>query len=238
MDEKRQEKKQENSFKFGVYLVKEKTSNGKVISSEMFAERIFSADLYNPVVRYSVNIRNMIPKIIGSIQDVFQSKSSDLTFVDPHGYNSLNEYKRICDINKLDYFKLRMPPKSSREYFSNGKTFQQSGVEFMFGLYINANPIVERNFYVDMYNPESRFSTEFDTVIKNIVEKKLEVHLKQSDLNQMWDDYSIINVYDLNIQQVRDLSRERRDELIRRSGDYNFIEKIKGDYRQHQEFVA
>lgn len=237
MDEKRQEKKQENSFKFGVYLVKEKSSTGKVISSELISERVFSADLYNPVVRYSVNIRTMIPKIIGSIQDVFQTKSNDLNFDDSYGYNSLNEYKRICELNKLDYFKLKMPPHSSRVYYSNGKTFQQSGVEFMFGLYINANPIVERNFYVDGYNPESRFSTDFDAVVTGVVEK-LKAHLKQTDLNQMWDDYSIINVYDLNIQQVRDLSRERRDELLRRSGDYNFIEKIKVDYRQHQEFVA
>jgi len=51
------DKKPENNFKFGLYL-----------RGEKIFERIFSADIYNPVVRYSVDIRDRIPSIIESIQ--------------------------------------------------------------------------------------------------------------------------------------------------------------------------
>ncbi len=221
-----EDKKQENNFKFGVFL-----------RNESVGEKIFSADLYNPVVRYSVNIRDMIPKIIGSIQNVLQSKSNELSFEDQFGYNSLKHYKKICEINELDYYKLRVPiqhPKPS--YGNNPKPYQQrGGTEFKFGLYINANTIVERNFYVDNYNPEARFSVELKTTVDRIVEN-LKGYLKKSDLNHMWDDYKIINTYNLNIQQVRELTREKRDEFLRRVGDYNFIERVRTDYNKQLEF--
>jgi len=223
-----EDKKQENNFKFGLFLKQENVT-----------EKIFSADLYNPVVRYSVNIREMIPKIIGSLQGVLQSKSKDLTFVDDHDYNSLEFYKSLCEINNLDYFKLKVPvqyPKST--VGPDTKHYQKrGGTEFKFGLYINANTIVERNFYVDNYNPESRFSLELIDAVNLIVEN-IKNYLKNSDLNHMWDDYKIINTYGLNIQQVRELSRERRDEFLRKIGDYNFIERVRIDYNKQPEFTV
>lgn len=225
-----EEKKQENSFRFVLYLRNEKVS-----------EKLFSADLYNPVVRYSVNIREMIPKIIGSLQDTLQTKSKDLSFVDKHKYNSLQFYKKICDINELDYYKLKVPAPFPKTNYTNGVKphLQRGGTEFKFGLYINSNTIVERNFYVDNYNPEARFSGELIKVIDRIVEN-IEKYLINSDRNHMWDDYKIINTYSLNIQQVRELSRERRDEFLRRVGDYSFIERVRGDYssKQQPEFNA
>lgn len=225
------DKKQENSFRFGLFLRGEKV-----------AEKLFSADLYNPVVRYSVNIREMIPKIIGSLQGVMQKKSKELTFKDSFGYNSLNEYKRICDINDLDVYKLKVPVQYPKTNYTNGVKpyLQRGGTEFKFGLYINANTIVERNFYVDNYNPESRFSCELNNIINgtNGIVENIEKYLKNSDLNHMWDDYKIINTYSLNIQQVRELSRERRDEFLRRVGDYNFIERIRIDYSKQSDFTT
>lgn len=221
-----EDKKQENNFKFGLFLRNEKVS-----------EKIFSADLYNPVVRYSVNIREMIPKIIGSLQSTLQSKSKELTFEDFNGYNSLEYYKNICDINKCEQYKLKVPAQYPKTTYNGGaKSFsQRGGTEFKFGLYINANTIVERNFYVDNYNPESRFSNELIEVINNVIDNIIK-YLTNSDLSHMWDDYKLINTYNLNIQQVRELSRDKRSEYLRRVGDYNFIESVRVDYNKQPEF--
>lgn len=224
-----EERKQQNNFKFGLFLRGEKV-----------AEKIFSADEYNPVVRYSVNIREMIPKIISSLQTTLQTKSGDLTFVDHHGYNSLEYYKSICNINNLDYFKLKVPPQYNKPNNAiNGVKpyMQRGGTEFKFGLYINNNTIVERNFYVDNYNPEARFSVQLDGRIETVVDN-IKDYLKTSDLNHMWDDYKIIHTYSLNIQQVRDLTKERREEFLRRVGDYNFIERVRIDYNKQPEFTV
>jgi len=228
-----EERKQPNNFKFGLFLRNEKV-----------AEKIFSADLYNPVVRYSVNIREMIPKIISSLQATLQTPSDELGFMlnvndIQYGYNSLEYYKSTCEINKLDYMKLKVPalPYQKSNYVTNGNKpySQRNGTEFKFGLYINTNTIVERNFYVDNYNPEARFSDELIAVVNKIVDNIMD-YLKGSDLNHMWDDHKIINTYSLNIQQVRELSKERRDEFLRRVGDYNFIERVRIDYNKQPEF--
>ncbi len=223
-----EDKKQPNNFKFGLFL-----------RNERVAEKIFSADLYNPVVRYSVNIREMIPTIISNLQNTLQSQNDKLTFTDPYGYNSVNYYKTICDINGLDYFKLKVPaPYQKANYNTTTKPFtQRNGTEFKFGLYINTNTIVERNFYVDNYNPYARFSQELDDVIYNIVNNFLQKHLKNSDINHMWDDHKIINTYSLNIQQVRELSKEKREELLKRVGDYSFVERVRMDYNKQPEFT-
>jgi len=223
-----EERKQENNFKFGIYL-----------RNEVIAERIFSADQYNPVVRYSVNIREMIPSIISDIQTVLQSGSLDLTFENNDGWSSaLNYYKMLCDVNDLSYFKLKVPAQHQKNNPVSGKPYpMKGGTEFKFGLYINHNPIVERNFYVDNYNPEARFSIELMKTVREIV-KNLANHLAKTDKNQMWDDHTLINVFDLNIQQVRELSRERREELLKNKGDYNFVEQVRFDYNKQTEFAG
>src|ERR1041385_1862765 len=94
------DKKVENNFKFGVYLGKEK-----------IYERIFSADIYNPVVRYSVDIRDKIPSIIANLQAVLSMPSEDLNFelalkdmegyLLEYGFNTKEYYKHICSINRM-----------------------------------------------------------------------------------------------------------------------------------------
>lgn len=223
-----EERKQENNFKFGIYL-----------RNEVIAEKIFSADQYNPVVRYSVNIREMIPNIISEIQSVLQTNSDVLTFENQHGWNNaLDYYKMLCDVNDLNYFKLKVPVQQQKNNPVSGKPYpMKGGTEFKFGLYINQHPIVERNFYVDGFNPEARFSIDFMKTVRGIVES-LETHLVKADRNQMWDDHTLINVYDLNIQQVRELSRERREQLLKNKGDYNFVEQVRLDYNKQTEFAA
>lgn len=200
------EKKQENNFKFGLYL-----------RGEKIFERIFSADLYNPVVRYSVDIRSKIPSIIENIQNVLQSNK--LTFTtsfnnedgDVIDYNTKNYYKHICKINGMAPIKLFVPKNFSKDRDGQQKAkYPSKGTEFKFGVYINQNPIVERNFYVDNYNPDARFSNELTEILNDIVDY-LTSTLKSSDVNHMWDDYDLIKTYELNIQQVRDLSKSKQE---------------------------
>lgn len=200
----------ENSFKFGLYLRNEK-----------IFERIFSADLYNPVVRYSVDIRENIPSIIAGLQEVLQSE--DLTFEDSNGVNTKDYYKHICKINRMHPIKLFVPTSYRDDTKSR---FHGKGTEFKFGVYINTNPIVERNFYVEKYNPESRFSNELSEVLNEIV-NYLESYLLKSDKNHMWNDYDLINTYELNIQQVRELSKEKRAEYLSKKGEPSFVEKVR-----------
>jgi len=207
-----EEKRVENNFKFGLYL-----------RGEKIYERIFSADLYNPVVRYSVDIRENIPSIISSIQEILQS--NNLTHTNFLNKNSMSYYEYICKINKMHPIKLFVPQPYGNKEDSKTK-FQGKGTEFKFGVYINTNPIVERNFYVDKYNPESRFSNELPELLDEIV-KYLQNHLRNSDLKHMWNDYDLINIYELTIQKVRDLSKEKRIEYLNRKNDLSFVEKIR-----------
>lgn len=208
-----EEKRVENNFKFGLYL-----------RGEKIYERIFSADIYNPVVRYSVDIRENIPSIISSIQEVLQSKN--LTFKNQiNNANTKEYYKHICNINKMHPIKLFVPQPYKDKDETKSK-FQGKGTEFKFGVYINTNPIVERNFWVDDYNPESRFSNELTETLNDVV-AYLKSYLKKSDVNHMWNDYDLINIYELTIQKVRDLSKEKRAEYLSRKNDLSFVEKIR-----------
>lgn len=215
--------KQENNFKFGLYL-----------RGEKIYERIFSADLYNPVVRYSVDIRDRIPSIIASLQSSLQS--TDLTFENQFGFNTKDYYKHICKLNRMHPIKLFVPTVNKDVNQPKSK-FQGRGTEFKFGVYINSNPIVERNFYVENYNPESRFSNEFYDLLNDIVDY-LRSYLKKSDHNHMWNDYDLITTYELNIQQVRELSKDRREEFLKRKSDLAFVEKVRMDYNKNSDYTV
>lgn len=218
-------RKQENHFKFGLYL-----------RGEKIYEKIFSADIYNPVVRYSVDIRDRIPSIIESIQNVLQS--TELGFENSYGHNTKNYYKHICKINRMHPIKLFIPTNYSKDRDGQQKTkFQGKGTEFKFGVYINQNPIVERNFYVDNYNPDARFSNELPELLNDIVDY-LTSYLKKSDVNHMWNDYDLITTYELNIQQVRELSKDRREEFLKKKSDPAFVEKVRLDFNKGNEFTS
>lgn len=226
-------KKQENNFKFGLYL-----------RGEKIFEKIFSADIYNPVVRYSVDIRGRIPTIIENIQKVLQSKelTFDGSFLNDKGkmvsynYNTKNYYKHICKINRMHPIKLFVPMNYTKDRDGQPQTkFQSKGTEFKFGVYINSNPIVERNFYVDNYNPDARFSNELPEVLNEVVDY-LTSYLKKSDVNHMWADYVLITTYELNIQQVRELSKDKREELLKNKTNPGFVNTIKMEYNKGSEF--
>jgi hypothetical protein len=198
-------KPHENIFKFGLYL-----------GEDTVNEKIFTADFFNPVIRYSVDIREDIPYIILRLQKVLSRRN--LTYkadVGGHTYDLLGYYKNQIDLE--------------RKQFHNKLRRISSPAEFKFGLYINGNPIVERNFPVDNYNSSSRFSNELKEIIDDITDEIFS-SLKESDVNHMWDDYVLINTYGLYINQIRDLSKGKRALMLSNVKNRGFIKKTRTNY--------
>lgn len=211
---------------------KEKTQNGSNFKFVLYqgkntvVEKIFSADALNPIVRYSVDIRDTIPDIIQRLQKVMSRRN--LTYTD-NGYNYLEYYEELAKFYHIDDNKLSKP-----EYvkYSYGNKIIK-GVECKFGLYINNNPIVERKFYVDNYNVACRFSTEIVDVVNEIT-NEINQSLKELDIEHMWGDYILTNSYGLYPNQIRDLSNSRRKDLIDNFGDPNYIKKVRSSLRNSQ----
>ena len=57
----------QNFFKIGLYQ-----------KYSMISEIVFSADDYNPVIRYSVDVRSMLPSILEHIQKILTIKNPTL----------------------------------------------------------------------------------------------------------------------------------------------------------------
>ena len=211
-----------NTFKFVIYQ-----------GRNVISERVFSADCFNPVIRYSVDIRSIIPEIIQRLQrtlsrrNLIYNKIDEKAFVN---YNFLKEYQDVCYDFKVRAEKLRKPFYIKKEI--NGKIVK--GTECRFGLYINNNPIVERDFTVDLYNPAIRFSYEIVESTRDLVEY-IENYLKETDVKHMWDDYDLIGSYGIYINQIRDLSFKRRKELIENIGDTQFVRKVRAEYRSSEQ---
>lgn len=183
-------------------------------------EKLMDADIYNPLTRYSINVRTILRKEISKLQrilsrkkyDTLMSISDDLDDID----HSIDLYEYYQDV-------LYSYPKSkikSMEYapVSISKQIENmviKGVECKLVLYINEYPIIERLFYVDNFNPIARWSIDLLNACNNISDT-IEDQIKNSDIINMWDDYDLINKMSLSINQIRELSTVKRNELIRK----------------------
>jgi hypothetical protein len=155
------DKETSNTFKFS--LMQE---------GNLFCEKIFDADLYSPYTRYSVDIRDVLPKIISGLQVALSRK----------------DYSTVLDVGEgksYDLGEYSEPPYTYDKYEPKFNVIEIGertikGVEFKIGLYINENPIVERVFYVDGFNPDSKNSTDIlyeviniSDMIEEIIKKRI-----------------------------------------------------------------
>jgi methionine aminopeptidase len=189
----------------------------------MLCEKVFDADQFNPFTRYSIDIREILPRAITRLQKAL-SRRNYTTAIGVGGSQLENELEPVL----YDYYgyyqkMVNMYPKKMREgmYYNPQPIVQQieektiRGVECKIGFYINNKPIVERTFYVDGFNPIARWSTEIvDEVcdIANLIKSKI-LH---TDVKNMWDDYDLINIKGMSINQIRELSPIKREEMLRR----------------------
>ena len=213
------EKTHVNNFIFRLY-------QGK----HTLVEKTFSADAFNPFTRYSVDIRSIIPSINQRLQRILSKKN--LTYSVKYGdteYNFLDYYIYQYSLEKKPVGnKLEKPPFITQTI--NNKVIK--GIECKFGLYINKNPIVERDFYVDGYNPSARFSVELPRTVDDICSDIFN-SLVKADIYNMWDDYALIKTYGIYAQQIRELTFNKRKEFINYLNNENYVRRVKSQYRRN-----
>lgn len=197
------EKNHTNQFRFTLYQ-----------EDILLCEKMFDADIYNPITRYSIDIRDLLPQAIIQIQKILSKKKYD-TFIDLGNGLEIGLYDYVNDIIELypEKYKesMKYNPKPKKQYIED-KIIK--GVECKIGLYINDNPIVERVFYVDGFNPIARYSLEVTNTFTNIVHDIIN-NIKRVDIKNMWDDYDLINRKGLTINQIREMHPNKRAYLLR-----------------------
>lgn len=197
------EKIHNNEFRFSLYQ-----------EDILLSEKIFSADDFNPFTRYSIDIRDLLPNAITRLQKVLSKRRYDveLDCGEDISYDFFRYAQNIINSYPKKYQEgMRYNPKIMRHEFDD-KTIR--GVECKIGLYINDNPIVERVFYVDGFNPVARYSVDLLYTVIDITDE-IYVNIKDVDVHNMWDDYDLINKRGLTINQIRELPSYKRANLLR-----------------------
>lgn len=194
------EKEHSNVFRFSLYQ-----------EDVLLGEKIFDADQFNPFTRYSIDIRGILPRSITRLQKILSKRNYQTEYFD--------------DLDFYQYYQKMIflyPQKYRKEMHYNPQTIVQhiedktiKGVECKIGLYINDKPIVERVFYVDGFNQVARWSYDLIYVICDIADTIFEL-IRKNDIKNMWDDFDLINKNGLSMNQIRELSPVKRNEMLRR----------------------
>jgi hypothetical protein len=209
------EKEYNNEFRFSLY--QEKT---------LLCEKIFNADQFNPFTRYSIDIRDILPRAITKLQKTLSKRSYDVIAEvgridvsipdsENHEYDLYAYHQEMINLYPAQYRnEMRYNPTLIVQQIEE-KTIR--GVECKIGFYINNNPIVERLFYVDGFNPVARWSYDLTNAVVDIADTIFD-KIKKSDIKNMWDDYDLINYRGLSINQIRELSTFKREEMLKKLG--------------------
>jgi hypothetical protein len=209
------EKGYSNVFKFSLY-------QGDVL----LCEKAFDADQFNPFTRYAIDIRDILPRAITRLQKTLSRKSYDVIFEvgredvnkedsPNHSYNLYHYYQAIIHtpVGRIGYYN----PQPIVQHIEE-KVIK--GVECKIGFYINNKPIVERFFYVDGFNPVARWSLDVYYAVIEIADQIFE-KIKRKDIRNMWDDYVLINYKGYSINQIREFSPAKREDLLRKLNHRN-----------------
>ena len=212
------EKEDEKVFRFAVYQ-----------QDILLCEKIFDANQFNPFTRYSINIRDILPRTITRLQKTLSRRSydveaeigrQDVTDKDsPFITYDLFRYQQrmINSYPKAWRNSMRYTPQPVVQQITDSEGAKKTirGVECKMGLYINEYKIVERMFYVDGFNPVARWSVDLTDVVVETADL-ISSQIKKNDIKNMWDDYDLINIMGYSISQIRELHPAKRAELLRR----------------------
>jgi len=198
------EKEHSNMFRFSLYQ-----------ENVLLGEKVFDADQFNPFTRYSIDIRDILPRAITKLQKTLSRRSYE-TGIDVgngKGFDLAGYNQKMINLYPKEYREdMRYNPQPIVQQIEE-KTIR--GVECKIGFYINDKPIVERIFYVDGFNPIARWSYELTYTVIEIA-NSIWAKILTNDVKNMWDDYDLINIKGLSINQIRELSPSKRDEMLRR----------------------
>ena len=199
------ERSNSNEFKFSLYQ-----------EDVVLCEKVFNADNFNPFTRYSIDIRDLLPQSITRLQKVLSKRdyryNTDMNVGNGVNYDFYEYTQKLINLYPKRYQQgMRYNPTVMKHEIED-KVIR--GVECKIGLYINDNPIVERIFYVDGFNPIARYSVDVLDTVTEIADEIYE-HIKDVDVKNMWDDYDLINKRGLSINQIREMPSHARENLLR-----------------------
>jgi len=209
------EKKEEHSNVFRFSLHQGNSVDGNFVEETLLCEAMFDADKFNPFTRYSIDVRDILPRAITRIQKTLSRRSYGVVAEIGEGKTiDLFAYRQGMINSYPNRYRneMRYNPQSITQQIEE-KTIR--GVPCKIGLYINNNPIVEREFFVDGFNPVALVSLDIVDVVTDIAET-IEAKIKKNDIRNMWDDYDLINYRGLSITQIRELHPAKRAEMLRR----------------------
>lgn len=207
------DKEYNNMFRFSLYQC-----------NVLLCEKMFDADNFNPFTRYSIDVRDILPKAITRLQKTLSRRNYDVVYQTGRIDQTVADSEQtFYDLYSYHRKMINSYPSSYRDdmHYEPVSIVQKiedktiSGVECKVGLYINDNPIVERVFYVNGFNPVARWSIDIVDVVTEIGDTIFD-KIKKIDIKNMWDDYDLINQRGLSIVQVRELSVPKREEMLRR----------------------
>lgn len=170
-------------------------------------EKIIDANQFSLHTRSYIDIRKILPSSINYLQKNL-SKSSYFTkiSVDSDKYNSdgtssKGKYYNLYGEYVKDINSFPIDMRKELEYNPESVSFNVKvntplgvesmtikGVECKLALYRNNTPIVERLFYVDRFNPISRWSIDLTNSCECIVDDIYNI-IKKSDVQYLWSEY-------------------------------------------------
>ena len=211
------EKEYSNVFRLALH--QGKVVDGNFQSEVLLCEAMFDADKFNPFTRYSIDVRDILPRAITRLQKTLSRRGYDVTAE----VGKVDGEMQVYDLYGYQQQMINLYPKEWRNgmRYNPQAVVQQigektiRGVPCKIGLYINENPIVEREFYVDGFNPVAKQSLDIKEAVVDIAEI-IEAKIKRNDIRNMWDDYDLINYRGLSINQIRELHPAKRAEMLRR----------------------
>lgn len=169
----------EDFYKLGLYL-----------NDQPIMERIFDANVYNPEVRKGVEIRHMARDLIKMFQNTLQNEKP--TFLNGiNGKSVIENYERLHELDakgyddkltRLSYGRMVEDSKKGIKYYENKKE------QFKYVLFLNDFHIIERNFVVFNYNPDSRFSIELEETFNEVIDM-IKEDIKKKDCDFLWKEY-------------------------------------------------
>jgi hypothetical protein len=123
--------------------------------------------------RSSINIRDVLPESISRLQKVLSKKSYD-TMISLGNGKYIDAYDYMLNMVELYPESMQESMKYNPKCYSkivqdkDGNDKLIKGVECKIGLYNNVKPIIERVFYVNDFNPISRWSNDLVDTFNSI----------------------------------------------------------------------
>jgi hypothetical protein len=188
-----------DQYKFGLYL------NDKPI-----LERVFRADVYNLKSR-TLNLKDVANDIIKGFRDILSTRDNNLV-IDRY-ISTYRDGVKFFGLTKEEdkTNRISLTPSQEEENITNGY-YLNSGENFKYVLYYNEHYVIERNFCIKNYNPNSRFSENLLNYFNDIV-IYIESHIKQKDSDYMWGEYNIRNRHGFDIDTIRQFNAEQKEKM-------------------------